>query len=97
MTHSFACPTATAIFLSRANPPNRVDGSTVTSAIFHDNMSAALKRLKRGKAAGPDEINKSLLQELRGRARSYYRDIFTPDGLRTACLRLRSVKRTFIV
>ena len=54
MTHSFACPEATAAFLSRATPPDRADDSTVTSDISPTDVSAALKRIKRGKkSAGP--------------------------------------------
>ena len=65
MTHSFACPKATAAFLSRATPPDRVDDSTVTSAIFFEDVSAAadLKWLKRGKATGPDKINNTFYRE----------------------------------
>ena len=44
MTYSFACPTANAAFLFFEPPPaNRVDDSTVTSAIIPDIVSAALK------------------------------------------------------
>ena len=63
MTHSFACPDLTAAFLSRAAPTNRVDDSTVTSEISPDDVSAALKRLKRGKATGPDEINNTFYRD----------------------------------
>ena len=63
MTHSFACPDLTAAFLSRAAPTNRVDDSTVTSEISPDDVSAALKRLKRGKAAGPDEVNNTFYHD----------------------------------
>ena len=51
-------PDATASYLERASPPSRVDDSNVTSAIFSDDVSA-LKKLKRGKAEGPDEIRNS--------------------------------------
>ena len=57
MTHSFACPEATVAFLFRGTPLNRIDDFIVTSAIFPDDVSAALKRLKRGIVAIPDEIN----------------------------------------
>ena len=55
--HYFACPDINAAFLSRATPLDRVDDSTVTSDISPNGVSADLKRLKRGKASGPDEIN----------------------------------------
>ena len=57
MTHFLDRPDATAAFLKRAAPPDHVDDSDVTSAISPDDVCAASKRLKRGKAAGPDEIN----------------------------------------
>ena len=57
MTHFFDRPDATAAFLERATPPISVDDSNVTSSILPDDVGAALKILKRGKAAGPDEIN----------------------------------------
>ena len=63
MTHSFACPAATATFLSRAVPPEPVDDTTVLSAVSPDDVSAALKKLKRGKAAGPDEINNTFYRD----------------------------------
>ena len=96
MTHFFACPEATASFLSRSTPQDRVDDSTVTSDISPDDVSAALKRLKLGKAAGPDKINNTFYR--------YYVDAlgpvlatFTPDDLRADCSRLRLVKRIFSV
>ena len=57
MTHFFDRRDATAANLARAIPPISVDDSTVTSAISPDNVVSDLKKLKRGKAAGPDEIN----------------------------------------
>ena len=58
ITHSFDRPDATAAFLERATPPISFDDSNVTSAISSDDKDAALKKIKRGKAAGPDKINK---------------------------------------
>ena len=49
MTHSFAVPEATTAFLSRSTPPDRVYYSPVTADISSDDMSAAFKKLKRGK------------------------------------------------
>ena len=63
MTHSFACPDNTAAFLSRATSSDRVEDSTVTSDISPDDVSEALKRLKRGKAAGPDEISNTFYRD----------------------------------
>ena len=63
MTPSFACSDNTAAFLSRATPSDRVDDYTVTSDISAVAVSAALKRLKRGKAAGPDEINNTFYRD----------------------------------
>ena len=96
MDHSFACPDNTAAFLSRAIPPDRVDDSTVTSDISPDYVSAALKRLKRDKAAGPDEINNTFTAITRTHSVPFSRH-FTPDGLRAACCRRRLVKQIFNV
>ena len=63
ITHSSASPKATAALLSRTTPPEQVDDSTVTSAIFPVNVSAALKRLKRGKATGPDQNNNTFYRD----------------------------------
>ena len=52
---------ATTAFLERATSPSRVDDSYVTSAISSDEVGAILKKLKRGKAAGPDKINNCFL------------------------------------
>ena len=57
MAHSFAWYEAIAAFLSQATPPDQVDDFTVRSDISPDDVSAALKRLKRGKNARPVEIN----------------------------------------
>ena len=50
ITHSFDRPDATSAFLDRAATPDPVNDSTVTSPISTDDVSAALKRLRRGKA-----------------------------------------------
>ena len=96
MTHAFASPEETSAFLARASPPDRVDDSNVTSDIDQEDVSAALKRLKRGKAAGPDELNNTFYRD--------YADVlgpvsrhFTPDGLSAACSRRRSVKQIFSI
>ena len=63
MTHFFDRPDVTAAFLERATPPISVDDSNVTSSISLGDVGAALKKLKRGKAAGPDEINNSFYRD----------------------------------
>ena len=65
MTHFFDLPDSTAAFLERATPPSRVDDSNETSFISPDNVGAALKKLKRGKAAEPDEINNSFYRDIK--------------------------------
>ena len=60
MTRTFACSGASVALLSRSTPLDRVNDSTVTSYISTDDVSAALKWLKRGKVSGPDEINNNL-------------------------------------
>ena len=57
MTHFFSHPNATSAFLERATFSSRVDDINVTSVISPDDLGVALKKLKRGKAAGPDEID----------------------------------------
>ena len=57
MTHFFDHSVATAEFFEQATPSDHVNDSNVTSGISSDDVCAALKRLKRGKAARPDEIN----------------------------------------
>ena len=47
-------------FLGRASHPVRIDDSEVMAVISIDDVCGSLKRLKRGKAAGPDELNNSL-------------------------------------
>ena len=55
MTHSFAVPEATTAFLSRSTPPDRVYYSPVTADISSDDMSAAFKKLKRGKPSNREK------------------------------------------
>ena len=50
MTTSFDRSEVIAAFLARASRPAPVDDLTVTSSISTDDVSAALKRLRRGKA-----------------------------------------------
>ena len=59
MTHFFDRPDAITAFLERVTAPIRFDDSNVTSFISPDDVGAALKKLKRGKDAGPDETNHS--------------------------------------
>ena len=76
-----------------ATPPDPVDDSTVTSAIFPGDVSAALKRLKRGKAAGPD-IN--IKQFKKGLKKMHSRLILLycpPNCLSVMCYSRRSVMR----
>ena len=63
MTHSFSCPEGTAAFLVRTSQSDWVDDTAVTSAVPADDVTAALKRLKRRKAAGPDEINNTFYSD----------------------------------
>ena len=63
MNHFFDRPDATAAFLERATSPISVDDSNVTSFISSDDVSAAIKKLKRGKAAEPNEINNSFYRD----------------------------------
>ena len=56
ITHSIACPDNAVAFLARDTPLEQVDKSIVTSAISANDVSVSLNWLKRGKAAGPDEI-----------------------------------------
>ena len=65
MTHFFDRPDVTAAFLERATPQSRVDDSNVTSTISPDDAVAALKKLKRGKAAEPDEMNNSFYRDIK--------------------------------
>ncbi|CAI5717474.1 unnamed protein product [Peronospora effusa] len=57
------CLNATTVFVERASSPVRIDDSNVTSVISPDDVCAALKRLKRGKTAGPDEINNTFYRD----------------------------------
>ena len=57
MTTSFDLSEATAAFLARASRPVPVDDLTVPALIPTEDVSVALKRLKCGKAAGPDKLN----------------------------------------
>ena len=77
MTHSFDRPDATSAFLDRAATPDPVNDSTVTSPISTDDVSAALKRLKRGKAAGPDEPNNTFYRDY---AAGLMRPVSTPQS-----------------
>ena len=63
LTTSFDRSEAKAAFLARASRPAPVDDLTVTSSISTDDVSAALKILKRGKAAVPDELNNTFYQD----------------------------------
>ena len=92
-THSFAYPKSATALLSRAIPLKRGDDSTVTSDISHDDVSATLKRLKRGKADGPDEINNTFYRDYVDALDPILATFFTPAGLRAACSWIRSVKQ----
>ena len=56
MTYSLAFPDDTVAFFARDTPLDQVDKSIVTSAISANDLSVPLNWLKRGKAAGQDEI-----------------------------------------
>ncbi|CAI5703594.1 unnamed protein product [Peronospora effusa] len=81
-------------FLELAFPLVRIDDSNVTSVISPDDVCAVLKRLKRGKAAGPDEINNTFYRDYAD-ALSPILEHCTRDGWSEACYRRRLVKRTF--
>ena len=63
MNQFFDRPGATAAFFERATPPISFDDSNVTSSMSPDDVGAALKKLKRGKAAGPNESNHSFYRD----------------------------------
>ena len=94
MTHSFSCPEGTAAFLFRTSQSDRVDDTAVTSAVPADDVTAALKRLKRGKAAGPDEINNTFYRDYAD-ALGPILAIFYTRWLTCLDFRCRSVKRVF--
>ena len=50
----------TAAFLSDVRRPVGVDDTAIIASCSTDDVRAALKRLKRGKTSGPDEIGNSL-------------------------------------
>ena len=96
MTHFFDRPDVTAAFLERATPPISVDDSNVTSSISLGDVGAALKKLKRGKAAGPDEITNSFYVITQTRLRQFSQH-YTQDGWSAACSRRLLVTRIFNV
>ena len=63
MTTSFDRSEATVAFMARASRPAPVDDLIVTSSISTDDVSAVFKRLKHGKAAGPDELNNTFYRD----------------------------------
>ena len=63
MTTAFDRSEAAAAFLARASQLAPVNDLTGMSSILTDGVSAALKRLKRGKAAGPDELNNTFFRD----------------------------------
>ena len=70
MSHNVACFDATTSFLARATPLDRVEDYIVILSISPEDVSAALKRLKRGIAARPDENHNKFYR--------YYADALTP-------------------
>ena len=63
MTTSFARSESTAAFLARASRPSPANDLAVTPSISTDDVSAVFKRLKRGKAAGPEELNNTFYRD----------------------------------
>ena len=63
MSTSFDRSEATAAFLAQESRPAPVYYLAVTSSISTDDVSAALKRIKRGKAASPDEPNNTFYRD----------------------------------
>ncbi|TDH66914.1 hypothetical protein CCR75_000415 [Bremia lactucae] len=77
LTHSFAHTEETAAFLNRAAPPAQVDDFSVTSSISTEDVSTALKRLKRGKAAGPDELNNTFFRDYAAELATFLAALYT--------------------
>ena len=63
MTTSFSRSESTAAFLARASRPSPANDLAVTPSISTDDVSAVFKRLKRGKAAGPEELNNTFYRD----------------------------------
>lgn len=63
MLRNIESPSATASFLGKSSPEPGLNDSTVTAAISPADVCAALKKLKRGKAAGPDELNNTFYRD----------------------------------
>ena len=59
MLRDFTDLDLTQAFLVRSSPPVGIDDSEVMAVISIDDVCASLKRLKRGKATEPDELNNS--------------------------------------
>ena len=59
MLRDFTDLDLTQAFLGRASPPVGIVDSEVMAVISIDDVCASFKRLKRGKATGPDELNNS--------------------------------------
>ena len=79
MLRYFTSSTATSSFLAQASPRTGLDGSALTMATSTEGVCAVMKKLKRGKAAGPNELNNT-----------FYRDY--PDEIAPSLKQMSSVQ-----
>ena len=77
MARHFQCPDSTAAFLRQISPPVGIDHSEVTAVISPDDVCVSMKRLKRGKAAGPDEIETTFYRDYAGEITSLLSPLYT--------------------
>ncbi|GAB9477722.1 unnamed protein product, partial [Globisporangium polare] len=63
MQRHFDAPAETAAFLARTTSAPDVDDSAVMAVITTDDVAAAIKKCKRGKAAGPDELGNTFYRD----------------------------------
>ena len=66
MQRYYDMPTMTAAFLINARRPVGVDDTAFIDLSSTDDVSAALKTLKRGKTSGPNEIGNSFTEIIQG-------------------------------
>ena len=97
LTHFFDRPDGTAAILERATPPISVDDSNITSSISPDDVVSALKKLKRRRAAGPDDINNSIYRDCADALEPVLTALYTLDGWSAACSLRLLVTRIFNV
>uniref|UniRef100_M4C1Q8 Uncharacterized protein n=1 Tax=Hyaloperonospora arabidopsidis (strain Emoy2) TaxID=559515 RepID=M4C1Q8_HYAAE len=66
MQRFYDMPVMTAAFLSDARRPVGVNDTAIIALCSTDDVSAVLKRMKRGKTSGPNEIGNSFYQDYSG-------------------------------